>query len=69
MQAFVEYNKVIGCGNPKQTCQQNRPTTTMIWGLAWHPQGHMLASMGNDWRVRFWGKPKPYEAASGPPAP
>jgi len=41
----------------------------MIWGLAWHPQGHMLASTGNDWRVRFWGKPKPYEAATGPPAP
>jgi hypothetical protein len=33
----------------------------MIWGLAWHPQGHMLASTGNDWHVRFWGKTKPNE--------
>jgi len=50
-----------------QTIQNQRPAPTMIWGLAWHPEGHMLASTGNDWRVRFWGKHKPYEHMNGPP--
>lgn len=26
----------------------------MIWGMDWHPQGQMLASSGNDQRVRLW---------------
>lgn len=34
---------------------------TQIWGMAWDPTGQMLASTGNDQRVRFWGKQKPYE--------
>lgn len=39
----------------------------MIWGMAWHPQGHMLASTGNDHKIRFWGKTKPFEDALPPP--
>lgn len=28
---------------------------SMVWGLAWHPEGHMLVSTGNDHKLRFWG--------------
>lgn len=31
----------------------------MIWGMAWHPAGQMLASTGNDHKIRFWGRNKP----------
>jgi WD40 repeat protein len=31
---------------------------SMIWGLAWHPEGHMIASTGNDHKLRFWGRNK-----------
>ena len=34
---------------------------SMIWGMAWHPSGQILASTGNDWKVRYWGTQKPYE--------
>ena len=26
----------------------------MIWGMSWHPSGQMLASSGNDMKVRLW---------------
>ena len=31
----------------------------MVWGLAWHPEGHMLVSTGNDHKLRFWGQNRP----------
>jgi hypothetical protein len=31
----------------------------MVWGLAWHPEGHMMVSTGNDHKLRFWGQNKP----------
>ena len=32
-----------------------------IWGLAWHPRGHMLASGSNDHSTRFWSRSRPGE--------
>jgi len=34
---------------------------SMVWGLAWHPEGHQLVSTGNDHKLRFWGRQKPSE--------
>jgi polyadenylation factor subunit 2 len=38
----------------------------MIWGMAWHPTGQMLATTSNDQKVRFWGIQKPYETVQPP---
>ena len=32
---------------------------SMVWGMAWHPEGHMLVTTGNDHKLRFWGRGKP----------
>ncbi len=32
---------------------------SMVWGLAWHPEGHMVVSTGNDHKLRFWGRNMP----------
>ena len=32
---------------------------SMVWGLAWHPEGHLLVSTGNDHKLRFWARQKP----------
>lgn len=29
---------------------------SMVWGLAWHPEGHILVSTGNDHKLRFWAR-------------
>jgi WD40 repeat protein len=45
-----------------------------IWDLAWHPAGHMLATVSNDCQTKFWtrnrvgstaGLPAPDEVAGG----
>ena len=35
-----------------------RGEPNMVWGLAWHPEGHLLVSTGNDHKLRFWGRNK-----------
>ena len=40
-----------------------------VWSIDWHPTGTMLASTGNDQKVRFWGLCKPYEERKLPPLP
>ncbi len=41
------------------TSEKGEPT--MIWGLGWHPEGNIIASTGNDHKIRFWGRNKPHE--------
>jgi len=31
----------------------------MVWALAWHPSGNILASSGNDFQIRGWARNKP----------
>lgn len=30
-----------------------------VWNVAWHPEGHLLASCGDDKTVRIWGREGP----------
>lgn len=53
--------------NSGHLCTVEKAHSTMIWGMAWHPQGHMIASTGNDHKIRFWGRCKPHENAGSPP--
>ena len=36
-----------------------------IWDMAWHPAGHVLATVSNDTKVRFWCRDRP--GSDGPP--
>merc|ERR1712146_146795 len=43
----------------------NNPTddgNRNVWDLAWHPQGHMLASVGHDMTLKVWSRSKPGDA-------
>ena len=35
--------------------------STMVWGLDWHPEGHTIASTGNDHKIKFWGRLRPQD--------
>lgn len=35
--------------------------STMVWGLAWHPEGKSIASTGNDHKIKFWGRLRPHD--------
>ncbi len=32
---------------------------SVIWTLAWHPAGHMLATGSGDTCTKFWGRARP----------
>ena len=43
----------------------NNPTddgNRNVWDLAWHPQGHILASVGHDMTLKVWSRSKPGDA-------
>lgn len=27
-----------------------------IWNMQWHPVGHVLATVGGDFNIKFWGR-------------
>jgi len=33
-----------------------------LWSLAWHPEGHLLASGGGDSCAKFWCRSRPGDA-------
>ena len=44
----------------------DRAHNSMIWGVAWHPTGQILATSGNDHKVRYWGRCTPGKDAKPP---
>ncbi|KII70940.1 pre-mRNA 3' end processing protein WDR33 [Thelohanellus kitauei] len=31
----------------------------VVWEVAWHPEGHIVASVSNDHACKFWGRKDP----------
>jgi polyadenylation factor subunit 2 len=36
-----------------------------VWDLAWHPLGHVLASVGHDHMAKFWARKRPGDPMQG----
>lgn len=36
-----------------------------MWDLAWHPLGHVLASVGHDHMAKFWARKRPGDPMQG----
>jgi polyadenylation factor subunit 2 len=36
-----------------------------VWGLSWHPLGHVLASVGHDHMAKFWARGRPGNPLAG----
>lgn len=46
-------------GQEKEVASVEVAHENMVWTLAWHPLGHILASGSNDHTTKFWARPRP----------
>ncbi|PIK55892.1 putative pre-mRNA 3' end processing protein WDR33 isoform X1 [Apostichopus japonicus] len=46
-------------GNEREVGGIESAHDSMVWGLSWHPLGHMLCSGSNDHSTKFWSRNRP----------
>ncbi|XP_022109269.1 pre-mRNA 3' end processing protein WDR33-like [Acanthaster planci] len=46
-------------GNEKEVASVETAHDSIVWSLAWHPLGHILASASNDHTTKFWTRNRP----------
>ncbi|KAH3823229.1 hypothetical protein DPMN_125028 [Dreissena polymorpha] len=49
-------------GTEKEVGSMEEAHDAIIWDLAWHPLGHVLASASNDHSTKFWTRNRPGDA-------
>ncbi len=47
------------CRNEKEVASVETAHDSIVWSLAWHPLGHILASASNDHTTKFWTRNRP----------
>ncbi|XP_014673749.1 PREDICTED: pre-mRNA 3' end processing protein WDR33-like [Priapulus caudatus] len=48
-------------GQEKEVASVELAHENMVWTMAWHPLGHILATGSNDHTTKFWARPRPGE--------
>eukprot|EP00483_Globobulimina_turgida_P012266 UN12288 len=46
-------------GEPEFAAEIHKAHEQIIWDMAWHPMGHILASASQDFTTRFWTRNRP----------